>query len=131
MLEQLEERRAKLYNRAGLLENIAGFSLVFSLIMIGAIFGSFPNKNCDNKMLRFSLFSFGLSAISLAISSKLYEKNEKELDANFWERYKITNTPTQCWGCIYSSGNKLLPCAIHPMVQSEDCADKDCGISSN
>lgn len=124
MLKQLEEKRTKLTNRAGLLENIAGYSLVFSLIMIGSIVGSLPNRNCGNKMLRFSLFSFGFSAISLAISSKLYEKNDKELDANFWERYKITITPTQCWGCIYSSGDKNLLCAIHPIVQSEDCPDK-------
>ncbi|MEM6753764.1 MAG: hypothetical protein AAF630_12405 [Cyanobacteria bacterium P01_C01_bin.38] len=29
-----------------------------------------------------------------------------------------------CLGCIYVSGDKLLPCAIHPKEQSEDCPDK-------
>ena len=124
MLKQLEDKQIKLCNRSSWLEKTAGISMVFGLITVGAIIGSFPNSNCGRKYLKLSSSLFGLSVISLLISSRLYYKTEDEIESNIKSIEQVKNTKPACWGCIYSSSDKLLPCAIHPMEQREGCTDK-------
>lgn len=125
MLEELIQKRSKLFKRANILECIASISTITTLIGLGAVLGSFPHSNrCSKSVFNFSAFASLSSAAITLISTKLYNKADKELDAMFWEIEEVINTNSSCRGCIYSSGDKLLPCAIHPTEQSEDCPDK-------
>lgn len=124
MLDELRNKRSKLLRKSNILEHIAGISTVLTLMSLGAVLGSLSNTYCAKKVFRVSASAFGLSASSLLISSGLHKKTEDELDINFYLIATAVNTKPSCNGCIYASGDSLLPCAIHPIEQKEDCADK-------
>ncbi len=125
MLDELIQKRSKLCKRTNILERIASIGTITTLIGLGAVLGSFPHSNrCSKSVFHFSAFASLSSAAITLISTNLYNKADKELDAMFWEIEEVVNTNYSCSCCIYSSGDKLLPCAIHSKEQSEDCPDK-------
>jgi len=125
MLEELIQKRSKLYKRTNILERIASISTIITLIGLGAVLGSFPHINRWSKcVFHFSAFASLSSAAITLISTNLYNKADKELDALYWQIEEARNIKSSCHGCIYASRDKLLPCAIHPIEQNEDCPDK-------
>lgn len=125
MLDELIQKRSKLYKRTNTLECIASISTITTLIGLGAVLGSFPHSNrCSKSVFHFSAFAFLSSAAITLISTNLYSKADKELDALYWQIEEARNIKSSCHGCIGASRDKLLPCAIHPKEQSEDCPDK-------
>ena len=95
------------------------------MLGLGAVLGSFPHSNrCSKSVFHFSAFASLSSAAITLISTNLYNKADKELDALYWQIEEARNIKSSCHGCIYASRDKLLPCAIHPIEQNEDCPDK-------
>lgn len=125
MLDELIARRSKLFKRANIGEHIAGMSTVITCMGLGAVVASFPGSNqCSRNTFNNSL-TVALSSTSVVlVSTKLSSKYDKQIDALYWQIEKARNTKSSCAGCIYSSGDALLPCAIHPAEQREDCPDK-------
>jgi hypothetical protein len=92
---------------------------------LGAVLGSNPITNrCARNIFYLSSIAAVSSASVTVASTILYNKTSNKVDALYWEIEKARNTKSSCAGCIYDSGDSLLPCAIHPIEQSEDCPDK-------
>ncbi|MGB6297247.1 MAG: hypothetical protein WBF90_13845 [Rivularia sp. (in: cyanobacteria)] len=87
--------------------------------------GSFPHNNrCSKNVFYLSSIVALSSALATLVSTALYNKTDKQLDVMYWQIEEARNTKPTCSGCIFSSGDNLLPCAIHPTQQEEDCPDK-------
>ncbi|MGB6297602.1 MAG: hypothetical protein WBF90_15660 [Rivularia sp. (in: cyanobacteria)] len=125
MLDELIQKRSRLFKISNLLENIAAVSTVTTLIGLGAVLGSNPITNrCARNIFYLSSFAAVSSASVTVLSSVLYDKASNKVDALYWEIEEAKNVKPSCQGCIYASSERLLPCAIHPKEQSEDCPDK-------
>ncbi|MEM6752722.1 MAG: hypothetical protein AAF630_07120 [Cyanobacteria bacterium P01_C01_bin.38] len=79
------------------------------------------NNTTAKRLLRIKTLA-SQSAIHPGIGSAIARLGAcGEITRENLEMYAIKSS---CLGCIYVSGDKLLPCAIHPKEQSEDCPDK-------
>lgn len=125
MLEELIQKRSKLFKLSNYLESIAAISTVTTLIGLGAVLGSNPITNrCARNIFYLSSIAAVSSASVTVLSSVLYDKTSNKVDALYWQIEEVRNIKSSCHGCIYASRDKLLPCAIHPLEQNEDCPDK-------
>lgn len=124
MLDELQVERNKLNQRYDLLEHMGGISVVVTLIALGAMLGSIPNN--DKKYLKISTAIFGGAAISVVTAFRWCMRIENQLKVNSRNIDKARSAKN-CYGCIYLTGNNLLPCAVHPTVQQSDCPDKTMG----
>lgn len=125
MLDELIDRRSKLSKLSNLLEHIAAVSTVTTLIGLGAVIGSNPITNrCARNIFYLSSIAAVSSSSVTVLSSVLYDKTSNKVDALYWQIEEVRNIKSSCHDCIYASRDKLLPCAIHPLVQNEDCPDK-------
>lgn len=125
MIEELQRERENLYKKDSWFEALGQLSAIVMLIALGAMLGSLPNS--DKKYLKFNTTIFGLCGVSLLISYRCYVGIENQLEINSHNLDKARSTKPNCYGCIYSSGNDLLPCTVHPTTQPINCADKRMG----
>lgn len=100
-------------------------STVITCMGNGAIVASFPSSNqCSRNTFHLSLAVALSSASVVLVSSKLSNKTHKQIAALYLQILEARNTKSSCVGCIYVSGDSLLPCVIHPVEQEENCPDK-------
>ena len=125
MIDELQVERNKLNQRYDLLEHIGGLSAVVTLIALGAMLGSIPNS--DKKYLKISTAIFGSAGISVVTAYRWCMRIENQLEINLHNIDKARSAKPNCYGCIYLTGNNLLPCAVHPTLQQSDCPDKTMG----
>ena len=124
-MNDLQLQRNKLNRRYDLLEHIGGISAVITLMALGAMLGSIPNS--DKKYLKISTAVFVLSETWLITSWRCCTRIENQLEINSNNIDKARSPKPDCYGCIYLTGNNLLPCTVHPTTQPINCADKRMG----
>lgn len=125
MIDELQVQRKKLNQKYTLLEHIGGVSVVITLIALGAMLGSIPNS--DKKYLKISTAIFGSAGILLVTAYRWCMRIENQLEVNSRDIDKARSAFPNCYGCIYLTGNDLLPCTVHPTTQINDCPDKTMG----
>ena len=122
MIDELQAQRKKLNRKYTLLEHIGGISAIVTLIALGAMLGSLPNS--DKKYLKISTAIFGSAGISFVTAYRWCMRIENQLEINRSNIDKARSTKPNWYVCIYSTGDNLLPCTVHPKEQPTNCADK-------
>lgn len=124
MLKQLKDKRERLWKKSAFLEQFAGISGIFTLLTIGSTIGTIPNSKYNAEYFKISSIASVWSVASLVAFSRAHKATEDEIELNMKLIEQTANSNPACWGCIYSSSDKRLPCAIHPGLKPDGCSDK-------
>ncbi|GEM_PF-5526910 len=121
MLKKLQGEREKLFETRCLFENLVSISFVVLLTSFGMMIAYFSNS--DKKYLKLSSLIFASSGLMIVVSSSKCRRLDKQLDAYSVKINKVLHRKPGCHNCIYATEHELLPCAVHPIEQPDNCPD--------